>query len=42
MTAQMQRPESPVKDRNYNLINVPLASLTNAWQMETSAADLQR
>ncbi|CAM3193919.1 hypothetical protein SAXI111661_21960 [Saccharomonospora xinjiangensis] len=39
MTAQ---PQSPVKDKNYNLISVLQASLEYAWQMETYIADAER
>jgi hypothetical protein len=42
MTAQIERPESPVKDRNYNLISVLQASLSNIWQMETYIQDAER
>ncbi|MEY7974244.1 hypothetical protein AB8O38_19815 [Saccharomonospora xinjiangensis] len=39
MTAQ---PQSPVKDKNYNLISVLQASLEYAWQMDTYIADAER
>jgi hypothetical protein len=35
-------PESPVKDKNYNLINVLHRSLENAWRMETYIQDAER
>jgi hypothetical protein len=35
-------PESPVKDKNYNLINILHLSLENAWRMETFAKDAER
>jgi hypothetical protein len=35
-------PESPVKDKNYNLINVLNLSLKNAWRMDTFIADAER
>lgn len=45
MTDTNQTPDSPVKDKNYNLIWVLEASLNNAWRLEqyiqdaTSAGD---
>ena len=35
----MATPDSPMKDKNYNLVSVVEASLHNAWKMETYAAD---
>lgn len=35
-------PETPVKDKNYNLITVLQASLHYVWQMETYAQDAER
>jgi hypothetical protein len=35
-------PESPVKDKNYNLISVLHLSLKNAWRMETFISDAER
>ncbi len=37
-----QTPESPVKDKNYDLISVLHASLENAWRMETYIADAEK
>ncbi len=36
------RPSSPVRDKNYNLIAVVQASLEYAWQMETYARDAEQ
>lgn len=36
------QPQSPVKDKNYNLIAVLHDSLNYAWQMETYIADAER
>lgn len=35
-------PESPVKDKNYNLFSAVQQSLQNVWQMETYIADAER
>ena len=35
-------PESPLKDKNYNLISVLHLSLENAWRMESYAQDADR
>ncbi|WP_328474471.1 hypothetical protein OHA21_15260 [Actinoplanes sp. NBC_00393] len=35
-------PDSPVKDKNYNLINILHLSLENAWRMEQFVADAER
>ncbi|GAB7046638.1 hypothetical protein JCM9534A_17640 [Catenuloplanes indicus JCM 9534] len=35
-------PDSPVKDKNYNLINILHLSLENAWRMEQFIADAER
>lgn len=35
-------PESPVNDKNYNLIKVLDMSLENAWRMETYVSDAER
>jgi hypothetical protein len=35
-------PQTPTKDKNYNLISVVQASLHYVWQMETYIADAQR
>lgn len=35
-------PQSPVKDRNYNLVSVLQASLHYVWQMEQYIADAER
>lgn len=36
------KPESPVKDKNYNLFSAIQQSLQNVWQMETYIADAER
>lgn len=36
------KPASPVKDKNYNLIAVVQLCLQNAWQLETYIADAER
>ncbi|MCP2166531.1 hypothetical protein [Goodfellowiella coeruleoviolacea] len=38
----MAQPESPVKDKNYDLVNVVSDSLKYAWQMETYIKDAER
>ncbi|PRX43589.1 hypothetical protein B0I33_11449 [Prauserella shujinwangii] len=35
-------PQSPLKDKNYNLISVLQASLHYVWQMETYIADAEQ
>ena len=35
-------PESPVKDKNYDLISMLHLSLENAWRMEQFVADAER
>ncbi|PXY17599.1 hypothetical protein DI005_35080 [Prauserella sp. PE36] len=35
-------PQSPVKDKNYNLISAIQASLHYVWQMEQYIADAER
>lgn len=35
-------PESPVKDKNYNLVSAVHQSLQNVWQMESYIADAER
>ena len=34
-------PESPVRDKNYNLVKVLHLSLENAWRMETYVQDAE-
>jgi hypothetical protein len=35
-------PESPVKDKNYDLITMLHKSLENAWQLQTYIQDAER
>lgn len=35
-------PQSPLKDKNYNLVCVLEASLRNAWSMQTYIEDAER
>lgn len=35
-------PESPVKDKNYNLVSVLHMSLENTWRMQTYIEDAER
>ncbi|HEX2773115.1 MAG TPA: hypothetical protein VHN18_11890 [Micromonosporaceae bacterium] len=35
-------PESPVKDKNYDLINILHLSLENAWRMEMFINDAEK
>ncbi|MBQ1024628.1 hypothetical protein [Micromonospora sp. C95] len=35
----VQRPDSPVKDKNYDLIHALQMSLENIWHLETYIAD---
>ena len=35
-------PDSPVKDKNYNLVAVVQDSLHNVWQLETYIDDAER
>jgi hypothetical protein len=37
----MSEPQSPVRDKNYDLVTVLQASLEYAWQMETYIADAE-
>ncbi|WP_214411360.1 hypothetical protein [Sphaerisporangium fuscum] len=37
-----QRPESPVKDKNYDLITVVQGCLEDAWRLETYKEDARR
>lgn len=38
----MAQPESPVKDKNYDLVSVVQDSLKYAWQMETYIKDAEQ
>lgn len=35
-------PQSPVKDRNYDLVSILHMSLENAWRMETYIRDAEQ
>lgn len=37
-----QEPDSPVKDKNYNLVAVLKDSLQHAWQLDTYVQDAER
>ncbi len=38
----MPEPESPVKDKNYNLVTVLQESLQNVWQLDSYIEDAER
>ncbi len=38
----MAEPESPVKDKNYNLVTVLQESLQNVWQLASYIEDAER
>ncbi len=41
MATMVREPMSPVKDKNYDLINVVQMSLQHIWQLETYIADAE-
>ena len=40
--AMAQEPESPAKDKNYNLVSVLQDSLQQVWQLESYIQDAER